>query len=400
MRHVNRIHASIIRHKKVTARDYTRRSITDSRTCRNPTRSVRVAVLAFRKWIDRNHASRHDAAALLGILPRTLDRWQRRWDQSKLRSTPRGRPIIQATVPHRNDVIHLLDSLGPHVSVATLELFFPLMSRRELRCLLKRFRRVWRKKNRLALHQLQWNYPGSVWAIDYTEPPAPIDGTYPAILVVRDLASGKSLLALPTPDQTAKTACDALLPLFRQFSAPLVLKSDNGSFRADDMMRFLKQWEVCPLLSPPKTPRYNGAVEAGIGSIKTRAHHIAAAHGRPGEWTCDDVEAARLLANSGSRPRGKGSLSPNAQWKRRDLCTPPNRTRFLRTVQLFRTRLDSKKHLAESPSTEPSARPARDPALLQRVAIRRALVACHVLTIFKPRRITPPIKPQKVDIFS
>jgi hypothetical protein len=37
--------------------------------------------------------------------------------------------------------------------------------------------------------------------------------------------------------------------------------------------------------------------EAGIGGLQTRAHCEAARHDRPGEWTCDDVYAAGLLAN-------------------------------------------------------------------------------------------------------
>ena len=51
------------------------------------------------------------------------------------------------------------------------------------------------------------------------------------------------------------------------------------------------------LLSPPGTPEYNGAVEAGIESLKTRAHFIAARNDPPGEWTRDDVEGPRLMAN-------------------------------------------------------------------------------------------------------
>lgn len=138
-----------------------------------------------------------------------------------LRPKPRGRPLRTAYVTDRNQVIHLLDCLSPHVGSATLELFFPLMARRELRRLLRRYRRVWRKRDRLRLHQLRWHRPGAVWAIDYTQAPAPIDNIYASILVVRDLASGYQLLALPTTDQSSKTACDAILPLFRQFDPPL-----------------------------------------------------------------------------------------------------------------------------------------------------------------------------------
>jgi hypothetical protein len=52
---------------------------------------------------------------------------------------------------------------------------------------------------------------------------------------------------------------------------PLVLKSHNGSsFIADEMRRFLDGWQVRPLFSPPYTPEYNGAIEAGNGALKTR----------------------------------------------------------------------------------------------------------------------------------
>jgi len=274
-------------------------------------RNIRIAALAFRRWIARYHSQKYDAAALLELHPRTIARWHQLWLEAKLRSLPNGRPFVRSQPTYRNDIKYLLDVLGPHVGCSTLEIFFPLMSRRELRRFLKRYRRIWRRRKRFGLHQLHWHRPGSVWAIDYTDPPAPIDGLYSAILVVRDLASGYQLLALPTSDKSAKTARDALIPLFRKHRPPIVLKSDNGSFRAHDFIRFLKSWDVCPLLSPPAQPQYNGAVEAGIGSIKTRTHHIAALHGRPGEWTCDDVEAARLLANATARPNGRLAPTPH-----------------------------------------------------------------------------------------
>ena len=358
-------------------------------------RKVRIAAVAFRRWIARYHP-RLSPDPLLRLPHHTLVRWQRRWISSKLRAKPRGRPVVISHRNHRDQVKHLLDALGPHIACSTLEIFFPLMSRRELRRLLERYRRIGRKKKRLQLHQLHWHRPGSVWAIDYTEPPAPVDGLYSSILVVRDLASGYQLLALPTTDQTAKTACDALLPLFRKFGPPIVLKSDNGSFRAHEMRRFLQHWNVCPMLSPPRTPQYNGAVEAGIGSIKTRAHHIAALHGRPGEWTCDDVEAARLLANSTARPRRRRGPTPHSAWKRRDHISIPDRKWFFETLKLFQRRLDAKRQTAPL-SPEPPARATNDAALFRRIAIRRALVARGLLTITKPRRITPAIKSQKVD---
>ena len=43
------------------------------------------------------------------------------------------------------------------------------------------------------------------------------------------------------------------------------------------------------LFSPPGVPRYNGAIEAGIGSLKARAEQHATRHGHRGAWTWDDV---------------------------------------------------------------------------------------------------------------
>ena len=63
--------------------------------------------------------------------------------------------------------------------------------------------------------------------------------------------------------------------------------------------------QVQVLFSPAYTPRYNGAIEAGNGSLKTRTHHHAALHGRAGAWTCDAVEAARQEANTLAHPFGE-----------------------------------------------------------------------------------------------
>jgi len=74
---------------------------------------------------------------------------------------------------------------------------------------------------------------------------------------------------------------------------------------AEAFQEFPDRWQVFALLSPPRLPRYNGAVEAGNGSVKTRVRQEAARHGRIGCWTSDDLEAARLQANLTARPWGE-----------------------------------------------------------------------------------------------
>ena len=73
---------------------------------------------------------------------------------------------------------------------------------------------------------------------------------------------------------TAPPCAAALLSLFALHGAPLVLKTANGSpFGDSAARRYLHGCGVIPLFSPPHTPRYNGSVEAGIGSLKTRTEH-------------------------------------------------------------------------------------------------------------------------------
>jgi transposase InsO family protein len=59
--------------------------------------------------------------------------------------------------------------------------------------------------------------------------------------------------------------------LFEQHGPPLVLKRDNGTiFNNTAVDAVLSRWCVLPLNSPPYYPRYNGAIERGIGELKTQ----------------------------------------------------------------------------------------------------------------------------------
>jgi hypothetical protein len=54
------------------------------------------------------------------------------------------------------------------------------------------------------------------------------------------------------------------------------LKSDNGSaFGAQDVQELSAQFGVENLFSPPSMPRYNGSIEAGIGSLTSRTDKAA-----------------------------------------------------------------------------------------------------------------------------
>jgi hypothetical protein len=246
------------------------------------------------------------------------------------------------------------------------------MARREIQEILRRYRKAWKRRRRLLAVVLRWTRPGSVWAIDFAEPPLPVDGCYKYLLAVRDLASGVQLLWLPVIDQSARTAISALEMLFRKHGMPLVLKSDNGSaFGAGETRRLLDRWRVWHLRSPPEWPEYNGACEAGIGSMKTRTHHESSRRGHPGEWTCEDVEAARFQANETARPWGLHGPTPEDAWYGRQPISVKERVAFAGTVL---------RH--ESDGKRPDRRGAESS---RRTAIGQALVE-HRLLEYRGKR--------------
>lgn len=132
----------------------------------------------------------------------------------------------------------------------------------ELEDLLKRYRRVWRKRNDEPIRVLHWRLAGRVWAIDFTGPGLPIEGGCSYLLAVRDLASGQQLLWQPCVEATAAVAVEALTSLFMAHGAPLVFKSDNGStFTAEAFRNLAEEFDVELLFSPPGFPRYNGRLK-------------------------------------------------------------------------------------------------------------------------------------------
>jgi transposase InsO family protein len=360
---------------------------------RRAERHVRLRAVA---WARANRSlPRARAAEALNLSARTLTDWEAQWNEDRLSTGSRGRPPRGASDEDRTRMLGLLWVLGPTTGWESLRGHFPGVSRRELRRLLRRTRKAWRRLDRVGATALQWKRPGTVWAIDFTQPPTPIEGRYPRMLLVRDLSSGMSLLALPCEDETAATAAAALRSLFLEHGAPLVLKSDNGSaFIAEELKALCAAFRVTLLYSPPYYPAYNGACEAGVGSIKTRTHHLAARDGRAGEWTLDDVEGARLQANETGRPFGASGPVPQDRWNQRRAIEETERDLFREDV---RRSLDAERS-RRGFTTE--CRPDHvEAASIERAAIARALEENGLLE-FRTRRVSPPISSLFSAIFS
>jgi len=352
---------------------------------------LRLDVLELCRWGEALGWSHSGIAELLHVASRTLRRWRH-----ALRAAfcvhPLGRPVLHSPWLRRQEVLELLDELGPGVGLPTLRECFPALLRAELEDLLRRYRRVWRRRHEGFLHVLEWTTPGSVWAMDFAEAPAPIDGAYRYLLAVRDLASGRQLLWLPTPAESAAETINALASLFVIHGPPLVLKSDNGSaFIAGATQALLAGAQVIPLFSPAYTPQYNGSAEAGICSLKTRTERHAARCSHPGVWTSDDAARAQAEANALAHPKGERGPTPDAAWSSRRRLTAADRALFEATV----VRLRDEERARAGPATEgsPNSTAERRAA---RVAIRRALVE-HGYLLFSRRRIPLPIRRRKAD---
>ena len=283
--------------------------------------AVKRRAIAFARLVGMRSAGfsfSGDAASYLSVGRQCLEHWRREWRGRGLAPHRRGRPETRSGRDVQEKTRELLERIGPSAGINTLRRNFPELGANEARRILAGFRDECRTGLRAEVRALHWLRPGTVWAMDHLEPPSPVDGEFPYILAVRDLASHFQLAALPQQRQTDMGVADALEDLFVRYGAPLVLKSDNGScFIGMETQAVLQRWGVQQLVSPPYLPRYNGAIEAGIGQLKTRTHIIATQHNRPGRWTADDLEGAVLLANRTLRPWEASGPTPEERWNDR-----------------------------------------------------------------------------------
>jgi hypothetical protein len=342
-----------------------------------------MRAILYVRWTRRYGLRRHEAAARLGITSRTLGAWESEWADDRLAIEPRGRPVARLDRQTRDELTALLYILGPATGVAVLQGVFRDVPRAELEEQLAKFREVFLDDKRIVVHALRWTREGAVWAGDYTTPPEAVDGQYEKILAVRDLASSNQLEALPSPTEAMWITAGVLEAQFRRHGAPLVFKADQGGpMIGQDVQDVLDRWGVWLLMSPGAMPSYNGAIEAGIGSLKTRAHHESARRDRPGQWTCDDVEAARLQGNALGRPRGPYGPTPDQMWRDRRPITSEERAAFGEAVRQYERQL----RIDEGWLPDVDLGPRREQDI-RRAAIGRVLIALGYLKV-RRRRIS------------
>jgi hypothetical protein len=191
----------------------------------------RRALAALRRGIQAGDALQ-DICAALGIDRARLRDWQRHHDARVAKGTRApalGRKPRECTEHTWTAMRHHLALFGPGLGARELRLEFPDASYWDCESAAWMFRRELRWFfNRCTMTACTWNVPGSVWAADVWQPDQPVEGCYPYILDVRDLATGYMIESMPLKHCTAALVTGTLERLYRIHGAPLVLKTDNG----------------------------------------------------------------------------------------------------------------------------------------------------------------------------
>ena len=149
---------------------------------------------------------------------------------------------------------------------------------------------------------------------------------------------------------------------------------------------------VAQLFSPPKHPEYNGSLERSNGVLKTYTHQHALQEGHPFRWTSEDLERARQLANTISRPWGHRDLSPEEAWNQRTPISDDQRQAF--QAALEQHRLKAGEDLGLGFSSELSV---MDQSRLDRLALSRTLTELGYLTMKQVRRVPKKAKRKSHD---
>jgi hypothetical protein len=314
-----------------------------------------------------------DTCEVLCLAEATIRMWRQKEERGELRPNLLGRPGYDCDSLTVRTIRELVEEIGYEVSVAYMAEIIDWVPRAIVEEVVRTYKEEMRRGRRMEIRTLAWSRPGRVWACDWTDPDATIDGRYKKLFVVRDLGSNRLLLTLPAERQSAELAREAMKHLFIVHGAPLVLKSDNGSeFRAEEFTKLLRDYGVTHLLSPEYWPQYNGAIEAGNGSLKAHTFYEALRKGRIGHWTADDVEAGRCKANETSRPWGWRGPSPDVRWAGREEIGCDEWEEFKETLAEERSRWVT---AGESETRERKAQ--------ERMAITSALVRCGQLEVGK-----------------
>jgi len=223
----------------------------------------------------------------------------------------------------------------------------------------RRLRRLHERRRQRRRQRTVWLVPGAVWAMDGTWLDQLVADSGRRALIVVELHGKQTLCLQSVPGERAAAAIAALQVLIERHGAPLVLKVDNGSaFTARPFTDFCTRHGITLMHSPVRLPSWNGTCEVSGRWAKRRAMAAARRRGAEGELTQADLDAA--VTCTGLLPRVDDDL----------------RRRFRAVVAIQLAAVCRERGLVLDAHTAHHVRRS-----LGRVATRRALQLCHILTI-------------------
>lgn len=255
--------------------------------------------------------------------------------------------------------LRVLHERHPHWGLPKLRQIIPGLPKNSAAAYLRRLRRVEAKLWRRDLERVSWHVPAAVWAIDGTWLDRPVPPLGRRALVVIELHSRSTLCLRSVVGERAVEVEAVLADLFARHGAPLVLKLDNGpGFIARRLRAFCRRHGVTLLHSPVRQPRWNGSCEVSARWAKQRAYAAASERSNGRELTQADLDAA--VTFTGPMPSLDDEL----------------RERFLDVVAEQLAVAAAERGLVLARVSQDHVRRS-----LGRVAVRRALQLCHIISI-------------------
>jgi len=314
------------------------------------------------------------------VSPDSLRSWRRAFDGTS-NIEWRGRPPERSARVDRQELLDDLKQNGMHQSIESLQREHRKLAKREVRDLVRRARNVVARRGAWRRTE-DWLRPGVLWALDHTFEG---EGQGAPVLVVRDVAARKNLLAIPVADKSLPWVEACLDALFEKHDAPLVLRMDGG-FVGTEFFEFLARHGVLPWVTHPGSPWENGSVERANGDLKRRVAGLCEALGLPDSARVQLYERARVQSNTRVYPRAFKGKTPEEVWARRQNIQPDERAELGRLYTL---------HLEEEEkclrAQEPEAKIEHE---AERRALEQALVDLGFLVV-RSVRFTPPISTKR-----
>lgn len=206
--------------------------------------------------------------------------------------------------------------------------------------------------------RLRWLVSGAVWAIDGTWLDWRVGRRGRRALVVVELHSSKLLTLKSVRSECIQEVLACLQDLVQQHGAPLVLKLDNGSaFISAALAQWCAMRGITLLHSPVRRPSYNGTCEVSGRWAKHRAYLAARVRGAK---RLEQQDLDHAITFRGVMNRISDSV----------------RARFQMCVAEQLAMVMAERGLASRDGAGDHVRRS-----LARVAVRRALELCHILSI-------------------